>query len=720
MPVWMLAAQAAFLTGPYARGDALLVPPPPAPDAVPYRQFELAEFDTGVTASFGNPFDPRDIAVDLEVESPARSYRVPAYFDAPSANAPAGFRIRWTPREAGPHRLRFVVRTRAESRTGDPITIDIPSGTQAGFAVPSEQNPRYLRRENGLMPYPVGVNLPLHPPGKAVSPEALDQLARAGVNLVAATVQPSSSPFALERRGRREDGFGLGQYDLAAAQRLDRLFRDAAARRIDVWLNLDHARSLRHRDPDAAWDNSPYSSDHGGPLRIWSDYWTDDTMRLRSEARIRYLVARYGALPNLLGWELWNSVDRASDFDAETVTGWHQRTARFLREVDPYGHPVGTVAADPRGVRLLDALPELEIVSTILDERPDPTGTLADQLARKSNFGKPQWVAETGPIALNDPTGFLRRDPLWISIVAGAAGSARVTITDQELGPDSSGIGLRSLRAIAEFTRGIDFAAQEMRPTPINLTYADGKPRSRRRPLEIAGDPNAPNDPRRPIRVQVSKTGGVNGTPPAVLHGVGPRSPGLNPVTFRTAFGRDITFDLLVTEVGPEGAIPEIFVDGQPVRSARLTSAGPSVPRPSAPRAVSAVIPAGYHNLVIRNVGPAELTASYRFRDAIPTPRPPVQAWATHGARHILLWMRHEDMTWQHVAVRRRPVPASPPVALQLRGLASGRYAVTLHDPQTGVVRPAGTLRVPTVGVATFRPPPFTGTVAYRFDRTDP
>jgi hypothetical protein len=718
MPVWMIAAQAAFQAGPFARADALVVPAPPNLDQVPYRQFELAEFDSGITASFGNPFDPRDIAVDLEIESPQRAYRVPAYFDTaaePDATTrPGGFRVRWTPRESGPHRLRWIVRTRTESRTGDPVSVEVPDGTAAGFIIPSEQNPRYLQRENGPMPFPIGVNLPPALPAAGDFTETFERFARAGINLVATTVQPNLNPFALERMGKPAEGHGLGHYDVRAAQRLDRLFRDAARRRINVWLNLDHARSLRPREPDAAWDQSPYNSDQGGPLRIWSDFWTDDIMRIRSEARLRYLVARYGAMPNLIGWELWAAVDRVSDFDPEIAIGWHQRTARFLREIDPYLHPIGTTAAEARGVRVLDALPELDIVSTAIDERADPTGTIADQLARKSNFGKPQWIAEAAPAGLADPGRFLRRDPLWISVVAGAAGATRVTLSAEDI--NSTDVdALRPFRSIADFTRGIDFAGQEMRPTPISVTYADRKPRTRRRSLEIQGVPIETLAFRLPPRIQVNKSGAVVGAPPNVLPGAGSRPPGGLPVTFRTAFGINVTFDLLVASVGPGAANLEILVDGESVRRTVLNPG-----RFDLPRAVSTVIPAGYHNVTVRNVGPGDAALSYRFRDAIPITRPPVQAWASHGARHILLWMRHEDMTWQHVAVRRRTVPTAPPVILQLRGLAAGNYAVTRIQPETATSAPDGALRVPALGVATFRPAPFTGTIAYRFDRSTP
>ena len=64
--------------------------------------------------------------------------------------------------------------------------------------------------------------------------------------------------------------------------------------------------------------------------------------------RLRYIVARWGYSPAIGMWEFFNEIDNIQFRDAknpipaEEIVAWHARMARYLKSIDPYGHPVTT------------------------------------------------------------------------------------------------------------------------------------------------------------------------------------------------------------------------------------------------------------------------------------------------------------------------------------------------------------------------------------------
>ena len=205
-------------------------------------------------------------------------------------------------------------------------------------------------------------------------------------------------------------------------------------------LCLDSYNVLRTGDANPWWDKTPHNSDNGGPLRIWRDFWSSETMSRLYQNRLRYLVARWGADSHVFAWEFWNEVDLVSEFEPTTVRDWHQRMAKVLDGLDAYRHLKTTSLSSTVGLRTIDLIPELDFMQTHAYNYPDLASVVAAQQSRKSGWGKAHFMGEigadgAGPRAEDDPEGLQVHDPIWASIATGASGGAMAWWWDSLIAP---------------------------------------------------------------------------------------------------------------------------------------------------------------------------------------------------------------------------------------------------------------------------------------------
>ncbi|HYG18803.1 MAG TPA: DUF5060 domain-containing protein, partial [Ohtaekwangia sp.] len=97
-------------------------------------QFEKAEFDVVVSAPFDNPFDLREIVVDLLLRAPSgKPVLLPVYFVSGTPEKSL-WKARFTPQEAGAYRYHFQLVLRGKSASMSPEGIFVAGSSQAnGF-----------------------------------------------------------------------------------------------------------------------------------------------------------------------------------------------------------------------------------------------------------------------------------------------------------------------------------------------------------------------------------------------------------------------------------------------------------------------------------------------------------------------------------------------------------------------------------------------------------
>ncbi|MGV3614331.1 MAG: DUF5060 domain-containing protein [Fimbriimonas sp.] len=701
---YLLAAPQAPVATPYAqRARHEIRRVTPAATEVP--RYEMLEVDVDLTGTFDNPFDPADVALEALVAPPnGEEYVVPGYFDRPYARReengeeklePAGpprWRIRLAPLVEGRHRVTVRLRDRTGNAVPQEFTFEATPARAAGFIGVSPRDRRYFEFADGKPYFPIGANTGwAGAKGTADFDRWFPEYGKVGANYGRLWLSPAWTTFALEQAGKPEEGKGLGQFDLANAWRLDHVMGLAREHGLYLMLCIDSYNVLRSEDAHPYWEKTPHNADNGGPLRIWSDFWTAPQMDRLYRNKLRYLVARYGAMRNVFAWEFWNEVDLTRDFAVEPVQAWHQRMATALKDLDPYDHLVATSTANTMGVRDLERLPELDFFQTHHYGSPDLATTVAIQQSRKA-WGKPHLIGEIGADAGGpredvDPKGHQIHDPMWASVATGVAGAAMPWWWDNLIDPK----GLYPLfGSVAKFVEGVDFPAEAFQQTKPVFGYA-GKGVRPRRDLSVVGQPAvwAAHPLNRPRTLTVKDGQVTGGQVSEAQHGVTNHPAWHNPVLFKLYLDRPTRFEVEVSRVsGYGGATLRIEMDGGRVltRDFRDPDGNQSTADLNQyAGAYGITVPAGYHTVKVENVGADWFMASYRLVGAKPGgERPPLVGWSVVGNQTALAWVRVEGRTWPRVAVIKRPPPASPPSVMRLNGLASGSYSAVLWNTWSG------------------------------------
>lgn len=722
------------LTTPYASRAPLQIELLQAPG--PTAQYAVAEYRFKIGGTFDNPFDPREVSLDAEITSPSgKSHTMPGFFARDYTRRldgtrevlePSGethWRVRICPREAG----TYTVQVRARDRSGMESKIErlqCTTSNHGGIVGVSSRDRRYFETDRGKPYYPLGANVAWAGARGTYDYDTwLEAYSQAGANYARLWLSPDWTTFALERAGKPEEGRGMGQFDLGNAWRLDYVLGLASRHGLRLQLCIDSYNILRNVDASNFWERTPHNADNGGPLRVWTDFWTDGEMERLYRAKLRYLVARWAAHPEVFAWEFWNEVDLTRGYEPSTVAAWHGRMAAELKKLDPYDHPLTTSLASTMGDRTLDLHRGLDFFQTHHYGSDDPAVTVAQQQSRKGAWGRPHFFGEigadaSGPRADLDPNGLQVHDPIWISFATGASGSAMPWWWDSLIAPRDL---YRHFAAAAKFIRGVEWPREAFRQTNVTLAYANPRAPRPRKDLVMANGPVtwAPSVANRPTRVTVTGTGSrAHGRLAGIQHGIRNHPALHNPVLFEVNLPRPTRFEVEVGDVsGFGGAALRIKIDGRPVLNRTFADQDGTEKTDNLKQYAGVyglTLPRGRHTVTVENVGPDWFMASYRFADLLPRRTPPMDAWAIMGNDVSVGWLRAEGRDWKSVALLKRkakPVPAS---YVSLAGLASGNWRVEIWDTWKGQIIQTQAARVTNAGRIRFSIPAFEGDLAFK------
>lgn len=145
------------------------------PQSTHVEEYGKIEFQIlGVPCS-GNPFDPEEVTVDLEIRTPTgKTLLLPAFWYQPFERRifpqrrpsdwvyPAGaahWRARFSPTEPGTYQAMARCIDRQGSRTSKPVPFICQKSNRRGFIRPSTKDPRFLEFSTGEPFFAVGQNL---------------------------------------------------------------------------------------------------------------------------------------------------------------------------------------------------------------------------------------------------------------------------------------------------------------------------------------------------------------------------------------------------------------------------------------------------------------------------------------------------------------------------------------------------------------------------------
>lgn len=435
--------------------------------------FSPLELRADVAATYSNPFDPDQIAVEASVTGPAgASVTVPGFYYAPMKletrlgverlrlNGEPDFRVRYTPTAPGRYRIVLRATGRTGSVTSAPVWFDAAAARAPGFVRVAKASPRYFAFDSGESYFAVGENMAWANNNTAVASYAawLKGLGNAGGNwarLFLSNLEKGQEwmPLPTERPGVGAY-LGLGRYAQDNAWRLDEVLRLAGRSGVRLMFCLGTSGELYMGGyfNEGCWVSNPYNAKNGGPCQRAEDFWTSEQARKLYKQRLRYLIARWGYSPDLFAWELWNEIPPTPQVEA-----WGAEMAAYLKHWDPNRHLVSTTYGSPAMARC----PDVDFTMQHLygqaggtaDFTPVVAGAAADCLA----WGKPYFPAEFG---IDWQTGDERWDPagtglnmhngLWASTMTGAAGTTMLWYWDGYVHPKNLYHVLTPLRKFAD------------------------------------------------------------------------------------------------------------------------------------------------------------------------------------------------------------------------------------------------------------------------------
>jgi hypothetical protein len=676
--------------------------------------YERVDLTADVGATFDNPFDPDDVALDAEIVGPdGRRVNLPGFFDVPCRletdsvehvrpAGPACWRFRFTPTAVGRYQAVVRVHDRSGQAACAPVSFEAVPTKQPGFVRVAKQSPLYFQFDDGRSYFPVGENVCWGRSSKPIDDYTawFRGLGSAGANW--ARLWLATNEKGLEwsmpptPKGGRGHYLGLGRYSIDNSWRLDQVVRLAEENGIRLMFCIGTFGEIREEtDYFGAnlWAGNPYNAANGGPCAKPKDFFTNPTARKLYQRRLRYLIARWGYSPHVFAWEFWNEYRAPAEWVAEM--------AAFLKQHDPNRHLVSTTYGD----EAVWKIPEVDFTMT---HHYGDQGSIADfgglfehhTLAQRA-FGKPFFIAEFG---IDWRTSDTKYDPegkgqnlhngLWAGVMAGGAGTPMLWYWDGYVHPKNL-YGV--FQPVARFVEGIDWSRTRLVPIADLALSTDGHGPERFSDLDFSSGSSW--EKTEAVRHVVHRDGRIDGGPIAGTIG-GPHKPGLpHEVSFQLDMPAPGEFTVRLGTVSSRARM-QIRVDDrlaldEPLKTGP-TGEGPwrsstyqpqwKIWQSDYDRDCTVKLPAGKHVVTVANAdGDWMSLRGGRVSPYLSSRFPFVRALGVQTNSLALVWLQDKKSTWKAVLDK---VPPQEMVGLHLTvpGLTPGPYQVQWWNTYTGQV----------------------------------
>jgi uncharacterized protein DUF5060 len=468
--VLLVGIAASTVAGEPTTGIRLSIPAAKVP------VFERAEIEVLGVPAAANPFDPEEIAVDLEARPPSgKTIHLPGYFhreyerkldknhEVLTPIGEGGWRIRFAPVEPGRHDLEVTVAVKGLIAGKAAGTLEAVPGKRRGFARLEAEGKRYFAFDDGTPLFLNGLCACWHDGrGTYDYDDWLPAYQKAGINYIRLWMCPWA--FGIEC-----DKDSLVRYRLDRAWTLDRVLAEADRLGILVMLCFDYHGMFEVKKDfwgsNDNWVKNPYNQANGGPCAEQNDFFTSEPARKTYLKRLRYLVGRYGAFSNVLAWEFFNEIDNVYKYlKHPDVVAWHVDMARRLRSIDPYRHLITSSLTGQSERKELWLLPEMDFAQYHSYNEEHPVRMMARRAASfHEKYGKPFFVSEYGTDFRGwkpetDPHLRALHQAIWSGAFAGSAGTG-MTWWWQDIHKASL---YQHWSALAGFLKGTAIARQGM------------------------------------------------------------------------------------------------------------------------------------------------------------------------------------------------------------------------------------------------------------------
>lgn len=671
----------------------------PSADRIP--QYEKLELAVDLGATYANPYDPEQVALDAVFTAPSGKRQiVPGFFlvdcrrevvEGAEMMVPEGngaWRVRFAPLEKGRYQWRLRLRDRSGEITGGEGAFEATAPDRSGFVRRSNVDPHYLAFDDGRGYFAIGHNLPIYHTTGQLGDEAVRKFAAAKENF--------------NRWWMCSYGFGI-----EGAEKLGWYRQDSAAR---IDLVLDVARELglyymmcmdTHQDfREAGWEKNPFSAKNGGPCASPRDWFTDETARSLYRKRLRYTVARWGYSSNVLCWEFGNEMEGWADSPDSVKLPWHREMSDYLRSIDPFQHLITTSFWSKTGPEAYWQLPNIDIVQTHCYTNDD--GNVAEAvrgycLHQWERFEKPHIFGEFGirshsSTADKDPEGRAIHNGLWAGLFNFAAGGPMPWWHENYIEPLDLYF---HFTALANFADGLPLGEAAWKPlSTASIEFVDKDRQPETRDTVVLPDGRWGKPEHNEFHMVRDGTIAEGRQPHALLHGDG-HADLKNPPTFVVDYPAPGKFVVRVGTVSHSGLL-RFRIDDRQILDRELPCAEglgkKSVFRPqwklwetTYDEDIAIDVPAGRHRIRVENLGRDWVrVASYVMTGCSVLDKPNVLVCGMKSDGVAMLWVQNRDSSWVNHA--RGTVPPVAAFAVTATDLPDGKYRLQWWETWRGTI----------------------------------
>jgi hypothetical protein len=682
-----------------AKANALAVPV--------YDRLELA-VDLGAT--YDNPYDPDEVALDARFTSPSgERITVPGFFmldyrreirEGNELMIPAGgsgWRVRFTPTEVGTYTWQLSLRDRTGQVTGGEGSFKATKPRSKGFVRTSKIDPHYLAFDNGEGYFAIGHNLPIYHTTGQLGHEAMRKFAEAKENFNRWWM--CSYGFGIEGMEK------LGWYRQDAAARIDLVLDVARGLGLYYMMCMDTHQDFR----EGGWERNPFNARNGGPCQKAGDWFTNETARALYKKRLRYTVARWGYSPNVLCWEFGNEFEGWADSPDDIKLPWHREMSDHLRSIDPFGHLITTSFWSHTGPPRFWELPNIGIVQTHLYTNDDGNVALPVRemsLQQWRSFAKPHIFGEFGirshtTTEEKDPKGWGIHNALWAGLFSFCAGGPMPWWHENYIDPLNLYF---HFTALANFTEGLPLGTAKwelLETSPPEFVDKNRVPETRDAVIIPLGRWGKPEQ----NEFVALPDGTIEGDrrPQDLLHGEG-HTDLRNEPTFAVNYPKPGQFIAHVTVVSNSGLL-RIWVDDE-LKLEKDFPCAEGLGKESVWREewklwettydedVAVDVPAGRHRIRIENFGKDWVRVTrYTFTGCKVLDKPNLLVCGMETDGLAILWLQNKDSDWYNHGGNGK-VGQVDPCTVTLQGLPDGRYSLEWWETWKGALERKETVTV--------------------------
>lgn len=360
-------------------------------------QYRRTDFSVELSAAYGDPFDQREVTLDLVVRAPSGHVLVQPCFFVSGDPARSQWSARFAPQEPGDYRFHFRLGERGVTKA---------ETAEAGFSAGRGEGDGFLHAGDNWV-FRCDSGRPFRGLGENVCWEArtwedpkytfdllLPELAANGADFFRVWMCPWNLPVEWKRvADTQRYADSPEHFNPLGARRMDEFVALAESLGLRFMLALDWHGALMTSDK---WSHQNYNRANGGPAATPEEFFTNAEARAMYKNRLRYLIARWGCSTSLAVWEFFNEIDNTvfpEKIPHAVVTAWHDEMSRYLKETDPYGRLV-TTSVSHRDIDGLNAVPGLDFNQRHIYIR---TGEIPTTIARYvAATGKPYVIGEVG------------------------------------------------------------------------------------------------------------------------------------------------------------------------------------------------------------------------------------------------------------------------------------------------------------------------------------